>query len=90
MACVYLHIFLRRNKESRKLYSPPGAFDYEDTATGKIVAGTWRNDGTNLTGLQNIPRNSATRAKEVKDEFMNYFMTDQGRHLARCIFINKI
>lgn len=29
MTIVYLHIFFIRNKESRKIYTPPGTFDCE-------------------------------------------------------------
>lgn len=79
MACAYLHNFLRRNTRSRSVYSPPGTFDCEDIDVGKVIPGTWRDDEQRLTDLRILGRNATTRAKAVRDEFMHYFMTQQGR-----------
>lgn len=88
LACAYLHNFLRRSSQSLNLYSPPGVFDNEDIDTGRIIPGSWRNNELDLTGLQSIPRNSSATAKEVRDEFMYYFMSDQGRLPWQDMYLN--
>jgi hypothetical protein len=52
MVCAYFHNFLRRSTQNENLYSPPGVFDNEDTDTGIIVPGSWRNGAVTVTGLQ--------------------------------------
>lgn len=70
---------MRRNTRARSLYSPPGTFDSEDIDVGRIMPGSWRDDEQSLTGLRILGRNATTRAKAIRDEFMHYFMTEQGR-----------
>ncbi|XP_047519014.1 uncharacterized protein LOC125058919 isoform X1 [Pieris napi] len=79
VACAHLHNFLRRNTRARSLYSPPGTFDSEDIDVGRIMPGSWRDDEQSLTDLRILGRNATTRAKAIRDEFMHYFMTEQGR-----------
>lgn len=80
MTCAYLHNFLRRNKHAQNLYNPIGTFDVEDTDNGAIIPGSWRNDDQRLTDLSHYhARNSTALAKETRDEFMHYFMSDRGR-----------
>lgn len=80
-ACIYLHNFLRKSSTSRRLYSPPGTFDSE-TRDGNIIPGSWRTviqGDTGMVDLQNRARRSALEAKEVRDEFMRYFTSNEGR-----------
>lgn len=79
LACAYLHNFLRRNTTAQALYSPPGSFDREDIDVGTVTPGSWRLDEQHLADLRKLGRNATTRAKAMRDEFMNYFMTEQGR-----------
>lgn len=79
LACAYLHNFLRRNTTAQALYSPPGSFDREDIDVGTVIPGSWRLDEQHLADLRKLGRNATTRAKAMRDEFMNYFMTEQGR-----------
>lgn len=89
MACAYLHNFLRRNIGAQTLYTPTETFDNEDVNIGTVVPGSWRNDEMLLTPLQSIGRNSSTRAKEIRDEFMQYFMTERGRVAWQDIYLNR-
>lgn len=88
MVCAYLHNLLRRSTQNENLYSPPGVFDNEDTDTGIVVPGSWRNSTVTLTGLQSMPRNSCRKAKKVRDEFMYYFMSHQGRLAWQDMYLN--
>lgn len=78
MTIVYLHNFLRRNKESRKIYTPPGTFDCEVDSV--VVDGNWIQQGsdeiTSLRPIANIPRRATRNAKEVRDEFAAYFLSN--------------
>ncbi|KAJ8948046.1 hypothetical protein NQ318_003380 [Aromia moschata] len=40
MTIIYLHNFLRKSPESKRLYRPPGTFDCE--VKGMLVEGNWR------------------------------------------------
>ncbi|CAH2013930.1 unnamed protein product [Acanthoscelides obtectus] len=86
LACAYLHKFLRRNTLNR--YSPTGTVDMEDIDAGRIIPGSWRNDGKQLPNLQRVGRNAKAIAKGVREEFMNYFMTDSGRVLWQDMYLN--
>lgn len=44
-----------------------------------LEPGSWRVDEPGLTDLRILGRNASTRAKAMRDEFMHYFMTEQGR-----------
>lgn len=79
-ACVYLHNFLRSSLHSRKSYSPPGTFDSEDKDTGETISGSWRKEINNnmFASLQKQARNSTLEAKQVRDEFAQYFMSPEG------------
>ncbi|XP_015377875.1 PREDICTED: uncharacterized protein LOC107172114 [Diuraphis noxia] len=81
LACVYLHNFLRVQPDSRQFYSTSGCFDSYDTSTGEIIPGSWREITSGDTGLRpfrSIPRRPATTAKNVREEFMSYFMSEIG------------
>ncbi|XP_028149503.1 uncharacterized protein LOC114342900 [Diabrotica virgifera virgifera] len=49
LACVYLHNFLRKSKQSMKLYCPDGTFDTEVDGTGNVIEGMWRKNAGNQT-----------------------------------------
>ncbi|XP_046665756.1 uncharacterized protein LOC124357762 [Homalodisca vitripennis] len=76
MACVYLHNFLRRSASSSRLYCPVGALDTEEN--GEVTPGTWRNEvaPASLLGLKKVPRRSNSTAKDIREAFATYFMTN--------------
>lgn len=78
MACVYLHNFLRRNKQSRALSTPHGTLDCEDL-DHNIVEGSWRREiGPNiLLNLEALGRPSTQSAMAIR-KFAEYFMSAQG------------
>lgn len=81
LACVYLHNFLRSQSDAARYYSPQGCFDNEDASTGELIPGSWRQITSGDNGLRPLrltPRNSSRIAKDVREEFMNYFMSAQG------------
>jgi hypothetical protein len=78
-AC-YLHNFLRKRSESRRIYASLRTLDCE-RQDGTFVPGTWRNITQGDTGtlhLQRIPRRPNGGAKAVRDEFKAYFATREG------------
>lgn len=81
MACLYMHNFLRRNKQSRALYTPPMTFDFEDS-DHNVIEGAWRREytveGTSILELERRPRNSARTATIIRDQFGEYFMSERG------------
>lgn len=81
-ACVYLHNFLRDSPTSKKSYNPPGSFDAEDKDTGEIISGSWRRDDVNTEGnfnsFKKVARNSSIAAKEIRQEFTDFFQTEEG------------
>lgn len=62
MATVHLHNFLRRNKKSQNIYSPPGSMDYEINA--QLIPGSWRNaeNRSSLIELKRASRRPSTEA----------------------------
>lgn len=73
---ICLHNFLRRSNTSRTIYTPPTSFDSEQN--GVLVGGNWRQDKqmTSLIPIRNVPRRSTLNAKEIRDEFKEYFITN--------------
>lgn len=81
LTCVYLHNFLRVQPDSRQFYSTLGCFDNYDSCTGELISGSWREIISGDTGLmpfRSIPRRPATTATNVREEFMQYFMSEIG------------
>ncbi|CAH2003850.1 unnamed protein product [Acanthoscelides obtectus] len=82
MACVTLHNFLRRNAQAKYLYTPPGSFDAEDLELGTLTEGAWRKDSEVLQSFLPIKkeaRKSSYIAKEILDEFSEYFVSEIGQ-----------
>lgn len=82
LTCVLLHNYFRKNGNSRKSYNPPGTFDREDLENGTTEPGSWRRDSQpnfSLLPLTNIPRKASMEAWAIRDEYAEYFMTNQGQ-----------
>ncbi|CAH1963993.1 unnamed protein product [Acanthoscelides obtectus] len=82
MACVTLHNFLRRNAQAKDLYTPPGSFDAEDLELGTLTEGAWRKDSEVLQSflpIKKVARKSSYIAKEIRDEFSEYFVSEIGQ-----------
>lgn len=83
LAVCYLHNFLMTKKQSQYVYAPEGTFDKEDLEKGDIIPGSWRMNGgmpeKNMLPLsQQGSHNSCNNAKEVRNEFENYFISPEG------------
>jgi hypothetical protein len=81
LTCVYLHNFLRSQPDSATCYSPQGCFDNEDVSTGEIIRGSWVDVTSSYSGiklLRLLPRNASRTAIQIRDKFMNYFLTIEG------------
>lgn len=77
MATVTLHNWLIKGP-SKYVYVSPRVIDTVNPATGEIVPGSWRDDGTpskNLLPLAMLRHgnNPSNHAKRVRDEFKEYF-----------------
>nr|CAH7715380.1 unnamed protein product [Callosobruchus chinensis] len=82
LTCVLLHNYLRKNAKTRSSYNPPGTFDKENLETGTIEPGSWRRDpqpSASFLPLMNIPRKATMEAWAIRDEYAEYFMTNQGQ-----------
>lgn len=72
LACCYLHNFLRK----KKTYAFSESIDRESTVSGDLTSGTWRKN-VNINALESTQlRNSSSKAKEVRDEFAEYFSNE--------------
>lgn len=72
MAVIHLH-----NSSKNNYLAPPTALDKE--VNGNIISGSWRNHSGDLTSLrpiQNVPRRSIELAKEIREDFSSYFITN--------------
>lgn len=77
MAVVHLHNFLRNSTMSKNTYVAPTTLD--NKVNGDIVSGSWRNysgDLSSLHPIKNVPRRSTELAKEIRDDFSDYFTTN--------------
>lgn len=72
-----LHNLLRSKSTTRNIITPAGSLDLEDTVTGEIVPGSWRENQPNLlVGLETVPGQRATvGAIKNRDLYMEYFNT---------------
>lgn len=80
---VLLHNFLRRSRTSQATYTPSGTFDKVTEVDGRLqqIPGSWRKDTAGLTSflpLSSVARKACQTAKEVREEFGNFFLTDLG------------
>ncbi|CAH1969203.1 unnamed protein product [Acanthoscelides obtectus] len=76
MTCILLHNYLIKSNTSSQMYSPQGTVDVYDDNDTLIQPGTWRIDNSSTNATQNIPpiaRRAAANARQVRDEFKNYF-----------------
>lgn len=73
MACCHLHNYL--SKINIRYYIQHGDVDYENTTTGTIEPGLWREGTQQLPDLQRQRGNSAVEAKKIRDDFCEYFNT---------------
>lgn len=72
-AIAHLHNFLRRNRRSRDLYTPPGSFDRDNL--GVITPGSWRADTEENTGLMDLDEQQEAAQivpQEIREEISNY------------------
>jgi hypothetical protein len=70
LACCVLHNYFRRESTN---YSPSSYVDQEEVGSGQIILCEWRNGEHHLTPLQRTARTSTALAKQVLDEYKNYF-----------------
>lgn len=78
MAVCCLHNYIRKSRNSRNIYTPPGTFDQEDEQ-GNIVPGNWRQEKkseTSFLPLKNTPRKTAATAKEIRNNFAEYMLNN--------------
>ena len=81
LACICLHNFLRSRSTARNIYTPPGSFDEEATATGTTTPGEWRQSQT-PQGMIRFPQQAHGRgldsAKSIRDELCSFYCSKDG------------
>lgn len=78
MSCILLHNYLKKSNTSTRIYCPPGTIDVYDRNGNMIHRGSWRSEITSTNAIQNLPqiaRRSAANARQVREEFKNYFFS---------------
>jgi Plant transposon protein. len=82
LAVCSLHNWLLSEKSSANIYASEGTFDRENLETGEIIHGSWRNEempaDSMLPLAQQGSNNYSNNAKEVREEFQEYFISSQG------------
>ena len=76
LAILVLHNWLRADISSKHVYFPPAMMDQEDSNTGEVFPGTWRDDTLRESFLDleaSLSRNSTRVAKEMREEFTSWF-----------------
>ena len=79
--CIFTQ-FLKKNSAAKQLHSLPGTLDFENTGDGTVIEGEWRREIQNDSGkvkLAKTPRNHGNDAKKIRDTFLDYFMSNEGR-----------
>ena len=80
LAAITLHNWLRSESKIEKIDIPVGLTDRENIETGEFFEGTWRSDkyqGTWYPIQNSLHGNrSSNLAREVRDEFTEYFMNE--------------
>lgn len=83
MACCHLQNLLTKQNN----YIRYGEVDVEDCVMGIIIHGSWRNEPNKLLNIERTRAgNSATLAKEVRDDFCKYFNTTRCYSMAKQMF----
>ena len=81
-ACIALHNYLastdfKNTPQTR--YIPPNAVDRENSS-GVVSSGDWRGESSNMRTINRVSSNMASRqAVEIRDNFNEYFLSDQGK-----------
>lgn len=81
LACICLHNYLRCNLSKNK-YNPAGSFDVEHIDSGIVEDGAWRKDqqtSQSFFNFQQTARKSSVEAMEIRKEFADYFVSEQGQ-----------
>jgi hypothetical protein len=81
MTCLYLHNFLRREKQSRSNYMPSQSMDTEDVNSNTATQGSWRREIQHFRGIRDldrVARRPTVAAAEVRNQFADYFMSPLG------------
>ena len=84
LACTSLHNFLRRDHVTH--YTPEGCLDVEDLSVAHIIPGNWPQT-SELPGLQTVSRNDMADARNIREQYMQYFDGEVGSTMA--VQINK-
>jgi hypothetical protein len=79
---LYLHNFLGMSASSKSICAPPSTSDLKDTENGVIFPGKWRKTtagDTEIVNLARILRRPANDVKSVREEFKQFFVSNDGR-----------
>jgi len=82
LACLHLHNYLRKSSSSKQSYCQTGTVDFENIDTGEITPGTWRSDQVGLNrfiGLDRVGRKQTIEGHKIREEFKEYFNSNEGR-----------
>jgi hypothetical protein len=75
---VYIsaQFFLRNEKSSQDVYSPPDSFDRE--VEGQLINGSWRREVnySSLQSIQRVARRAPRVSEDIRYEFCEYFSSN--------------
>jgi len=81
LAACCLHNYLLSRKSSAMIYASEGTFDGENPDTGEVIPGSWRHEDKHENMLplaQQGSNNYSNNAREIREEFREYFVSPQG------------
>ena len=82
LASCALHNLMRKKSSTKRLYTPPGSLDAENSESREVVNGEWRIDEEpqGLIPFEKVHNGKQSyNAKECRDMFAQYFVSDAGQ-----------
>ena len=79
--CIFTQ-FRKKKLRRKTIAQSTKNIDFENTDDGTVIEGEWRREIQNDSGmlkLAKIPRNHGNDAKKIRDTFLDYFMSNEGR-----------
>lgn len=77
---LHNYLLTRNSNHNDNVYNTPGSFDSENAETHELIPGEWRHNDQPVVSFLSLPavrqRNPTVLAKEIRDDFCDYFNTN--------------